>query len=66
MVDFTGLTGRFDLTLDWSNVDKQTETAAGPSIFAAIEEQLGLRLEARKLPLEILIVDHADKVPAAN
>lgn len=66
VVDFTGLTGRYDLTLDWSPIDKQTENAAGPSIFAAIEEQLGLRLEARKMPLEVLIVDHADRVPAAN
>jgi len=66
VVDFTGLTGRFDLTLDWSPIDKQAENASGPSIFSAIEEQLGLRLEARKLPLEVLIVDHADRVPAAN
>jgi uncharacterized protein (TIGR03435 family) len=57
VVDFTGLTGRYDLTLDWAPTD---------SIFSALEEQLGLRLEARKMPLEVLIVDHADKVPAAN
>jgi uncharacterized protein (TIGR03435 family) len=54
VVDFTGLAGRFDLTLDWGPVD-------GPSIFSAMEEQLGLRLEARKMPLEVLIVDHASK-----
>ena len=59
VIDYTGVTGRYDLTLDWSATD-------GPSIFAALEEQLGLRLEARKMPLEVLIVDHADKVPAAN
>ena len=57
VVDFTGLTGRFDLTLDWVPTDP---------IFSALEEQLGLKLEARKMPLEVLIVDHADKVPAAN
>lgn len=57
VVDFTGLTGRYDFTLDWVPTD--------PS-FSALEEQLGLRLEGRKLPLEILIVDHADRVPAAN
>jgi uncharacterized protein (TIGR03435 family) len=57
VVDFTGLTGRYDLALDWAPTDP---------IFSAIEEQLGLKLEARKLPLEVLIVDHADKMPAAN
>jgi uncharacterized protein (TIGR03435 family) len=57
VVDFTGLTGRYDLTLDWVPTDP---------IFSALEEQLGLKLEARKMPLEVLIVDHADKVPSAN
>jgi uncharacterized protein (TIGR03435 family) len=57
VVDFTGLTGRYDLTLDWAPTDP---------IFSALEEQLGLKLEARKMPLEVLIVDHADKVPSAN
>ena len=66
MVDYTGTPGRYDLTLDWSPIDKPTENAAAPSIVSAIEEQLGLRLEARKMPLEVLIVDHADRVPAAN
>jgi uncharacterized protein (TIGR03435 family) len=37
-----------------------------PDIFHAIEQQLGLRLEPSKTPIDILIVDHADKVPIAN
>ena len=57
VVDFTGLTGRYDLSLDWAPTDP---------IFSALEEQLGLKLEARKMPLEVLIVDHADRVPVAN
>jgi len=38
----------------------------GPSIFAAIEEKLGLKLEARNLSVEVLVIDHADKVPTEN
>jgi hypothetical protein len=37
-----------------------------PSIFAAVQEQLGLRLESRKAPLDVLVVDQAQKIPAEN
>lgn len=60
--DMTGLKGLYDFTLDW----QQDESVPGASIFTAVQEQLGLRLEAKKAPVEILIIDHADKVPTAN
>ncbi len=66
VVDFTGLKGTFDLTLDWSPNDAEAGEATGPSIFTAIQDQLGLRLEARKVPLEVLVVDHVNRVPTAN
>ena len=59
----TGLTGKYDLKLDWAADDEASET--GPSIFTAIQEQLGLKLEATKGPVEVLIVDHVER-PSGN
>ena len=59
----TGLTGKYDLKLDWATDDEASET--GPSIFTAIQEQLGLKLESTKGPVEVLIVDHVER-PSGN
>ncbi|HVV45653.1 MAG TPA: TIGR03435 family protein, partial [Bryobacteraceae bacterium] len=63
VVDQTGLTGAYDITLDWKPGEPGTPSA---SLFTAIQQQLGLRLEARKIPLEVLVVDHAEKIPKGN
>lgn len=71
--DRTGLSGHYDFTLQWMpdqmpNTSSTAETApdtTGPSLFTAIEEQLGLRLESRKEPVETLIVDHVER-PSDN
>jgi uncharacterized protein (TIGR03435 family) len=71
VVDRTGLTARYEFTLKWA--PEQTVPLAGaplpdstdPSIFTALREQLGLRLESTKGPLEILVIDRAEK-PSAN
>jgi uncharacterized protein (TIGR03435 family) len=69
VVDMTGLGGLFEVKLEWSPQNATgapIDSAPGPSIFTAVQEQLGLKLESRKGPLEILVIDHAEKIPEAN
>lgn len=61
VIDHTDLKGSFDFTLNWSAKDP-----IGPSLFTAIEEQLGLRLATEKVPARILIVDNVNREPTAN
>ena len=67
--DRTGLAQFFDLDLDWTpdNTTKPpSDSSPYPSLYTAVREQLGLRLEPRKGPLDVLVVDHAEKTPTAN
>jgi uncharacterized protein (TIGR03435 family) len=63
VLDQTGIKGNFDFRVDYATDNAPAET--GPSILTAIREQLGLRLEAQKGPVEFLVIDHAEK-PSAN
>ncbi len=66
VLDKTGLDGRFDLTLKWTPDDvASTDPANGPSIFTAIQEQLGLKLESEKGPVTVLVIDHIE-LPSQN
>lgn len=62
VLDRTGVSGTFDIDLSWS-VDSGAD--AGPSLFTAVQEQLGLKLEARKSPVEVLVISHVDR-PSQN
>jgi len=63
VVDATGLTGLYDLNLDF-NFDESI-SSEGPTIFEAVQRQLGLKLEAGKRPGEVVVIDHAEK-PSVN
>jgi uncharacterized protein (TIGR03435 family) len=63
VVDATGLTGLYDFNLDF-NVDEST-SSEGPTVFEAVQRQLGLKLEARKGPVEVIVIDHVEK-PSSN
>ena len=63
IVDDTGVAGGFDFTLEWAyNDDLQSNL---PSIFSALQEQLGLKLVPRKGPIEFLVIDHIER-PSEN
>jgi uncharacterized protein (TIGR03435 family) len=77
VVDQTGLDGRFDFTLNWTpdefqfagfgpNVPRPPPAAdAPPDLYTAIQQQLGLKIEATKAPTEVIVIDHAEK-PSEN
>ena len=77
VIDKTDLKGEYDFKLEWAaepgqggleslglppdQPRPQPADANGPSIFTAVQEQLGLRLESQKGPVEIIVIDHAEK-----
>jgi uncharacterized protein (TIGR03435 family) len=64
VVDETGVEGVFDFTLEWSPDEMNPGSeSAGASLFTALQEQLGLKLEGRKGPVDVLVVDHMEKAP---
>jgi uncharacterized protein (TIGR03435 family) len=61
VIDKTGLTGMYDYKLEWGD---DTATTADPgvvSVFTAFQQQLGLRLQPADAPVQVLIIDHAEK-----
>jgi uncharacterized protein (TIGR03435 family) len=77
ILDRTGIAGRYDFTLDWAPDDSQFDGAGGkiipfgegsstlPSLYTAMQEQLGLRLEATRAPADVLVIEHFEK-PSEN
>jgi len=71
VVDKTGLTGKYDISMKWQPDDMPAESReatgadSAPSIFTALQEQLGLKLEAVKGPVDTIVVDHVE-MPSEN
>ena len=71
VIDNTGLKGKYDFTVTLFASQDEMMAALnkgdlGTSIFTLIQEQLGLKLEPQKLPLDMVVVDKAEKVPTEN
>jgi uncharacterized protein (TIGR03435 family) len=80
VTDLTGLPGKYDIDLCWSRDDGPRVVAppqggepaltdfapSGPTLMQALQDQLGLRLESKKGPVDFLVVDHAEKSPTEN
>lgn len=62
VVDLTGLTRNYELKLEW--VPRRiADDTGGLTVFGALTKQLGLKLEQRKLPVPVIVIDHADQPP---
>jgi uncharacterized protein (TIGR03435 family) len=70
VLDRTGLPGVFDFVLKFGESNAELKRATlqgdGPSIFTIIQEQTGVKLEPQKGPVEMLVIDHVEKVPVGN
>jgi len=69
VVDQTGIDGVYDFELRWTNDDQissDIDADAAPTLFTALQETLGLRLQRQKVPVEIVVVDHVERVPTEN
>ncbi len=81
VLDMTGLSGFYKVKLEWIPealrsrapegggpliLNGETIDLNGPSLVTALQEQLGLRLESRKGRVDVIVVDHSEKVPIAN
>lgn len=65
VVNKTGMTGRYDVSLSWA-ADMDADAAqSGPSIFTAVQEQLGLKLDSAREPVETIVIDKIER-PTAN
>lgn len=80
VADATGLTGKYEVNMFWEaagfsdglmraapgGAEPAASELAGPTIFTALQDQLGLKLQSKKASIEALVIDHLEKVPTEN
>jgi uncharacterized protein (TIGR03435 family) len=71
VINNTGLTGYYDATIDIAKYMQDRPASDSPAdivpiLITGLEQELGLKLESKKMPLDLLIIDHAEKVPVEN
>lgn len=71
VIDKTGLTGVYDIRLQYSTTELRTgrpfnDDSPLPTIFDALQQQLGLKLESTKAMVETMVIDHVDAMPTEN
>ncbi len=80
LVDLTGLQGAYDFTLTWTAKNRLPAVARQPAdgaveaslpsgdltVFEAIDKQLGLKIEERKQPMPVIVIDHVERTPVEN
>jgi uncharacterized protein (TIGR03435 family) len=73
IVDMTGLKGLYDVKLEWTPLKRTTaipgdaaDVPEGATFFEAVQEQLGLKLEMRKGPMDVIVVEKAERTPLPN
>ena len=64
VIDKTGVSGDYDIKLSYATA--RFPDANLPDIFTALQEQLGLKLVPQKVPIDILVIDHVDRIPTEN
>ncbi len=64
VADKTGLKGKYDFDLRYATLEEANSTL--PSVFTAVQEQLGLKLVRQMVPVEMFVIDHVDRVPTDN
>ena len=69
VTDATGLKGKYNVSMFWASDSRnssESDADPGPTIYTAVQEQLGLKLESKKVAVDILVVDIAEKSPTEN
>jgi uncharacterized protein (TIGR03435 family) len=66
VIDGTSLGGQYDLSLYWVSSEPMRPDLDGPSLFEAVQNQLGLKLESKRVIVPMIFIDHCERRPTEN